>query len=130
MESSRTVSEDNQTSNPSSSRIPAHVFAPTSTSSQAEWSTASNESLFSIHMGNTSFNESRELDYSPVMASPLFEFPVTSAATPKSREDAAATETMRDKESHQHKNVDKESDFGRSMSQLSDASGKSFAFPM
>ncbi|KAK8695004.1 hypothetical protein V6N13_072546 [Hibiscus sabdariffa] len=134
MESAGIVSEDNQVS----SRIPAHVFAPTSATSQAEWSTASNESLFSIHMGNTSFNESSlmsksgELD-SPIMASPLFDFPVTSA-TPIAREDAAAAETMREvlreKECQQNKNVDKQTDLGRSMSQFSNASGKSFAFPM
>jgi len=35
-------------------RIPSHVFART-TSTAPEWSTISNESLFSIHMGNNSF---------------------------------------------------------------------------
>ncbi|CAL9240626.1 unnamed protein product [Arabidopsis halleri] len=35
-------------------RIPSHVFART-TSTAPEWSTMSNESLFSIHMGNNSF---------------------------------------------------------------------------
>ncbi|KAE8695052.1 Detected protein of unknown function [Hibiscus syriacus] len=165
MESNRTAYEDNQVSHPSSSswdatdsppvipnRIPAHVFAPTSTTSQAEWSTASNESLFSIHLGNMSFNESSlmytpgELD-SPMMSSPLFDFLVPSA-TPKSTQygmksgeeddcgsfNAAAAETMlevlREKESQHINNIVEETNLGRSMSQLSDASAKSFAFPM
>ncbi|GMN54293.1 hypothetical protein TIFTF001_023413 [Ficus carica] len=43
---------------PSSSgyRIPSYVFARTKSTAPMEWSTASNESLFSIHMGSTSFN--------------------------------------------------------------------------
>lgn len=43
---------------PSSSgyRIPSYVFARTKSTAPMEWSTASNESLFSIHMGNMSFN--------------------------------------------------------------------------
>ncbi|XP_050224045.1 uncharacterized protein LOC126673807 [Mercurialis annua] len=36
-------------------RIPSSVFARNKSSAPAEWSTTSNESLFSIHMGNTSF---------------------------------------------------------------------------
>ncbi|RID55962.1 hypothetical protein BRARA_G03195 [Brassica rapa] len=37
-------------------RIPSHVFARTPSTAPAEWSTLSNESLFSIRMGNNSFN--------------------------------------------------------------------------
>ncbi|KAK2663376.1 hypothetical protein Ddye_001950 [Dipteronia dyeriana] len=36
-------------------RIPAHVFDRSKSSAPVEWSTCSNESLFSIHMGNMSF---------------------------------------------------------------------------
>lgn len=36
-------------------RIPSHVFARTTSTAPVEWSTMSNESLFSIHMGNNSF---------------------------------------------------------------------------
>lgn len=36
-------------------RIPPHVFARTKSTAPVEWSAASNESLFSIHMGNMSF---------------------------------------------------------------------------
>ncbi|KAK3225827.1 hypothetical protein Dsin_005689 [Dipteronia sinensis] len=36
-------------------RIPAHLFDRSKSSAPVEWSTCSNESLFSIHMGNMSF---------------------------------------------------------------------------
>ncbi|MED6145033.1 hypothetical protein PIB30_021181 [Stylosanthes scabra] len=36
--------------------FPAHVFAKNTTNGPADWSLASNESLFSIHMGNMSFS--------------------------------------------------------------------------
>lgn len=36
--------------------FPSHVFARNNTNGQVEWSTASNESLFSIYMGNMSFS--------------------------------------------------------------------------
>ncbi|WVZ13060.1 hypothetical protein V8G54_017590 [Vigna mungo] len=36
--------------------FPSHVFSKSTANSQVEWSTASNESLFSIYMGNTSFS--------------------------------------------------------------------------
>ncbi|KAK7347349.1 hypothetical protein VNO80_21879 [Phaseolus coccineus] len=48
--------------------FPSHVFSKSNGNSQVGWSTASNESLFSIHMGNTSFSnelgcfKSREFD--------------------------------------------------------------------
>lgn len=41
----------------SSYRIPSSVFARRDSSTQMEWSVASNESLFSIHMGNMSFTK-------------------------------------------------------------------------
>lgn len=37
-------------------RIPAYVFTRTKSTTPMEWSVASNESLFSIHVGNTSFS--------------------------------------------------------------------------
>lgn len=38
-------------------RIPSSVFARTKSTAPQEWSTTSNESLFSIHMGTMSFNK-------------------------------------------------------------------------
>ncbi|CAA7043230.1 unnamed protein product [Microthlaspi erraticum] len=51
-----TATTTTTTSTPSNYRIPSHVFARTTSTAPAEWSTLSNESLFSIHMGNSSFN--------------------------------------------------------------------------
>lgn len=50
-------STNNTTSSPNTPpyRIPSHVFARTTSTAPVEWSTLSNESLFSIHMGNSSF---------------------------------------------------------------------------
>lgn len=42
---------------PSSYRIPDYVFARNKSTAPLEWSTASNESLFSIQMGNMSFTK-------------------------------------------------------------------------
>ncbi|CAN7123283.1 unnamed protein product [Brassica rapa subsp. narinosa] len=53
-------STNNATSTPPY-RIPPHVFEITTSTAPAEWSTLSNESLFSIHMGDNTFTE--EIDY-------------------------------------------------------------------
>ncbi|KAJ0048428.1 hypothetical protein Pint_16260 [Pistacia integerrima] len=45
--------DDNDSGDPG--RIPPHVFAGNKANAPVEWSVASNESLFSIHMGNMSF---------------------------------------------------------------------------
>ncbi|XP_058732971.1 uncharacterized protein LOC131604553 [Vicia villosa] len=51
------VMERPNESNPTSPYVfPSHVFARNNTNGQVEWSTASNESLFSIYMGNMSFS--------------------------------------------------------------------------
>ncbi|KAJ0256439.1 Uncharacterized protein HA466_0093980 [Hirschfeldia incana] len=52
-------STDDTTSTPTY-RIPSHVFERTTSTAPVEWSTLSNESLFSIRMGNNSFTE---IDY-------------------------------------------------------------------
>lgn len=49
--------EDTVLASASLYKIPSHVFDRTSTTTPVEWSTASNESLFSIHMGNMSFSK-------------------------------------------------------------------------
>ncbi|KAJ0964592.1 hypothetical protein J5N97_025730 [Dioscorea zingiberensis] len=41
---------------PDPNRIPSSVFARTKSTTPMEWSVASNESLFSIHLGNSSFS--------------------------------------------------------------------------
>ncbi|XWS47925.1 hypothetical protein CRYUN_Cryun13aG0028000 [Craigia yunnanensis] len=143
-----------------SDRIPSYLFARTSTAVPMEWSVTSNESLFSIHTGNMSFSreqlnlmsKSGELGYTSdfPLSGPLADIPSNQTPTRKSTEitnksgnlnegrygvtEAAAAETMREvlrEKEFQHKdNVAKESPHCRSMSQHSDASVKSFAFPI
>ncbi|CAN6936859.1 unnamed protein product [Brassica oleracea] len=50
----------NDTTSTPTYRIPSHVFETTTSTAPLEWSTLSNESLFSIRMGNNSFTE---IDY-------------------------------------------------------------------
>lgn len=48
---------DSNGGTPSPYRIPSSVFARTKSSAPQEWSMTSNESVFSIHMGNMSFHK-------------------------------------------------------------------------
>jgi len=48
-------------STPVTYRIPSHVFARTKSTAPVDWSIHSNESLFSIHMGNMSFTNEQLL---------------------------------------------------------------------
>ncbi|KAL9326354.1 hypothetical protein ACSQ67_006999 [Phaseolus vulgaris] len=72
--------------------FPSHVFSKSNGNSQVEWSTASNESLFSIHMGNTSFSnelgcfKSREFDQPNAS-------PTHSLATPTNKFNAMSQRT-------------------------------------
>ncbi|KAH7684978.1 hypothetical protein IHE45_04G011100, partial [Dioscorea alata] len=47
--------------NPDPNRIPSSVFERTKSTTPMEWSVASNESLFSIHLGNNSFSRDHVL---------------------------------------------------------------------
>lgn len=143
-----------------SERIPSHVFAATSTNSPAGWSTASNESLFSIHPTNASFtkdqfnwmSKSGDFGYncdSLNISSPLMELPrnmLSPEITTRNgsfnkgegefgASESAVAEAMREilkeKECQQKDNVAAGlSPHSRSVSMHSDASVKSFAFPM
>ncbi|MBA0563528.1 hypothetical protein Golob_008503, partial [Gossypium lobatum] len=142
-----------------SDRIPSHVFAATSTTSPGQWSTASNESLFSIHPTNASFTRdqfnwmSKSADFgfncdSLNISSPLMELPrnmlspeitTRNGSFNKGKGEfgasASAAETMRevlrDKECQQKDHVATGlSPHSRSLSTHSDASVKSFAFPI
>ncbi|KAF5734121.1 hypothetical protein HS088_TW16G00563 [Tripterygium wilfordii] len=55
------VSDDVANATPSAYRIPPSVFARTNTNAPMEWSVTSNESLFSLHMGNMSFTRDQLL---------------------------------------------------------------------
>ncbi|CAL0330593.1 unnamed protein product [Lupinus luteus] len=79
--------------------FPSHVFARNNTNALVEWSTASNESLFSIYMGNMSFsneipnfsgaNKSTELDKPYEM--PMPDQPPNAASSPSPQAPNAAS---------------------------------------
>ncbi|KAL4347950.1 hypothetical protein GQ457_17G017560 [Hibiscus cannabinus] len=117
-----------------SGRIPSHVFR-TSTANRVEWGAASNESLFSINPGNTSFHKeqmnlmSKSGEFGDncdplIISSPLMDLPTTRVFTEmdtngKDCNESATEPTAAEAAPH-----------SRSLSQLSDASAKSFAFPV
>ncbi|GFZ17004.1 hypothetical protein Acr_26g0002740 [Actinidia rufa] len=132
-------------------KIPSYVFARTKSTAPVDWSTASNESLFSIHMGNTSFSNdpmfwrSGELGLpgEPTTSPLIFNYTPKQPIDNKTTEAGKSSEgkvaegavaTMREviRESAEDKSHGKSS-LAPSVSSRSDASGasvKSFAFPM
>ncbi|KAE9609652.1 hypothetical protein Lal_00006795 [Lupinus albus] len=80
--------------------FPSHVFARNNTNAPVEWSTASNESLFSIYMGNMSFsneipnfsggNKYTELD-KPGGETSMFDQPPNVASSPNHQPPAETT---------------------------------------
>ncbi|KAF5180471.1 Glutamate--trna ligase [Thalictrum thalictroides] len=88
---------------PDPNRIPATVFARTKSTAPVEWSTASNESLFSIHMGNNSFSRdqiflmgrSQELGKSDDM----FKFPNNTSSEVNNFSTPARSATISDQKS-------------------------------
>jgi hypothetical protein len=120
-------------------RIPSSVFAISKSTTPMEWSVASNESLFSIHIGNNSFSKES------IMLSPHPPVPVAATDTENikiGKEQSGATvvadETVKDAErvSAQAKSEENlptpTSLNSSSLSHHSDGSGisaRSFAFP-
>ncbi|KAK7838736.1 hypothetical protein CFP56_019255 [Quercus suber] len=137
-------------------RIPSYVFARTKSTVPMEWSTTSNESLFSIHTGNMSFTKeqfnwlvkSGEL----VMTGPLMDISNNHSPTNKSTENSPkkatldevsgvtetkAAKTMREiiKENEAHSSKDirslvEDASHSPRLSHRSDQGTKSFAFPI
>ncbi|KAF3976021.1 hypothetical protein CMV_000768 [Castanea mollissima] len=137
-------------------RIPSYVFARTKSTAPLEWSTNSNESLFSIHTGNMSFTKeqfnwlvkSGEL----VMTGPLMDISNNQTPTNKSTENSPkkatleevsgitetkAAKTMREiiteNEAHSRKesrSLIEDASHSPRLSHRSDGGAKSFAFPM
>ncbi|KAK8659086.1 hypothetical protein V6N13_029298 [Hibiscus sabdariffa] len=117
-----------------SGRIPSHVFR-TNTANRVEWSATSNESLFSINPGNTSFHMeqmnlmSKSGEFGDncdplIISSPLMDLPTTRVFTEMDTNDDDCNESTTEltaAEAAPH---------SRSLSQLSVASAKSFAFPV
>ncbi|XP_044477690.1 uncharacterized protein LOC123204938 [Mangifera indica] len=129
--------DDNLSVDPN--RIPSHVFARTK-SNALEWSIASNESLFSIHMGNMSFTRDQlswmggDIQFS----GPLFDLPSMQPPTATSHgnlslgaTEAAAVATMREVIRENDSNDKLKLSLPPEDSSLArDASTKSFAFPI
>ncbi|XP_030940921.1 uncharacterized protein LOC115965764 isoform X1 [Quercus lobata] len=141
---------------PSQYRIPSYVFARTKSTVPMEWSTTSNESLFSIHTGNMSFTKeqfnwlvkSGEL----VMTGPLMDISNNHSPTNKSTENSPkratldevsgvtetkASKTMREiimeNEAHSSKDIRslvEDASHSPRLSHRSDQGTKSFAFPI
>lgn len=113
-------------------RIPSSVFTTTKSSTPMEWSVASNESLFSIHIGNNSFSKE------PIILSPHPPVPVAVIDTQNikiDKEQSGATvvadETLKDAERVGAEAQSEEN--SPSLSRHSNASGisaRSFAFPV
>ncbi|URE23427.1 hypothetical protein MUK42_26295 [Musa troglodytarum] len=93
-------------------RIPSSVFARSKSNTPMEWSVASNESLFSIHVGNSSFSKEN-------VASPMAAYSVH--AETGSLQAAAEAATA---EEHAHKQQP------ALPPSLSHCSAESFAFPI
>lgn len=145
-------------SNPSKEpyRIPSYVFDKTDTNAATEWSVASNDSLFSIYMGNMSFTRdnlsciSKSGELSVYGDSPLIDYSsneppssqlktseVTETGKPHSRmeerfgvTESKAAETMREVIKENEDKGGQKSLSNALPRCYSDASVKSFAFPI
>lgn len=137
------------TVSPSDSRIPSSVFERSDTATPAEWSVASNESLFSIHMGNMSFTKeqlnlmykSGELGYPcDSHGSPLRDFPSNTMHSPHhmstengikaSDLDGASVRGMLTDNVQAPNQVDFLRKASNNIGSISQHSDKSFAFPI
>jgi hypothetical protein len=121
-------------------RIPSSVFTTSKSTTPMEWSVASNESLFSIHIGNNSFSKE------PIILSPHPPVPVAVTDTQNiiiGKEQSGATvvadETLKDAERVGAEAQSEENSppttvrNSSRLSRLSNASGtsaRSFAFPV
>ncbi|XP_072978070.1 uncharacterized protein [Typha angustifolia] len=130
---------------PDPNRIPAAIFTRMKSTVPMEWSVASNESLFSIHMGKsgdlTNYYNT-PLDYSPINTPPGSTPPKVPGVDPKEPQtaEAANAEAMKDvlraaAEEHAVKDKPKvagvhHSDSPSALSEGSVTSYSSFAFPI
>ncbi|WVZ62756.1 hypothetical protein U9M48_012462 [Paspalum notatum var. saurae] len=129
---------------PDPKRIPSSVFARSKSTTPTDWSVTSNESLFSINVGNASFSKdhfflygkSGELSNLNDPLAPLPPLPRPSTSSSPMRNEAAKTTLQapsaklkpvtRDGDNEGGDNTD----YNHSLSHRSDASTTSFAFPI
>lgn len=136
-------------------RIPSHVFSRTKSTAPMEWSVASNESLFSIQMGNMSFTReqlcwlgksgelcrpgesvldlSQPLSMKPSDCGMKGTHPDGDLAATEARAAETMREVIRENSENQHKGsstLTESSSQSASISHHSEGSTKSFQFPM
>ncbi|XP_006658487.1 uncharacterized protein LOC102713009 [Oryza brachyantha] len=128
---------------PDPKRIPSSVFARSKSTTPTDWSVTSNESLFSINVGNASFSKDHLFLYGKTgelgnLNDPLPPLPKLSPSSSpmKGGEVAAAAEkasTSREKAGGRglaDRNGEDSADYVHSSSHRSDESTTSFAFPI
>lgn len=123
---------------PDPKRIPSSVFARSKSKSPTDWSVTSNESLFSINVGNASFSKdhfflygkSGELGNPNDPLAPLPPLPRQSTSSSPMRSEVAKTTVQANAKVKPAASGDDNTDYINSMSHRSDASTASFAFPM
>ncbi|KAF2312863.1 hypothetical protein GH714_040916 [Hevea brasiliensis] len=122
-----------ETATSSSYRIPSSVFA-SKPSGPNDWSVASSESLFSIHMGNMSFTKTKQTG----LRHPSHQTPNKKSGETERLSEAKAAEAMREIVSENEADATKHNSTAKiahqsasfRRSDVSGASGKSFAFPI
>ncbi|OEL21767.1 hypothetical protein BAE44_0017214 [Dichanthelium oligosanthes] len=126
---------------PDPKRIPSSVFARSKSSTPTDWSVTSNESLFSINVGNTSFSKdhfflygkSGEMGNPNDPLAPLPPLPRPSPSSSPMRSEVPKTTAQPSaklKPVTRDGDGDDNTDYNHSLSHRSDASTTSFAFPI
>jgi hypothetical protein len=125
---------------PDPKRIPSSVFRRSKSKSPTDWSVTSNESLFSINVGNASFSKdhfflygkSGELGNPNDPLAPLPPLPrLSTSSSPMKSEVATVQDGAKVKPATRvGGDGDDNNEYNNSLSHRSDASTTSFAFPM